>query len=278
MEAIVRRLGATRRVNDGTPVRAPVEDLGDAFRLDQLRLLYQPKVHVRSQRVAGVEALVRWQHPTLGLLLPSAFVPMIEQSEGLTAQLNDYALQAAIQCARRWNREGRELRVAINLSARAFEVLDLPERVASLTEAAGVTPSNVTLEVTETQLAHDSVRMAEVASRLRLRRFNLSIDDFGTGHASLSKLHLLPFNELKIDRQFVHGCARSATLRSVVEASLALARDLQMTTVAEGVEEREDWYTLAALGVDVVQGYHIARPMSEAGLVEWIRRWNARRA
>jgi EAL domain-containing protein (putative c-di-GMP-specific phosphodiesterase class I)/ActR/RegA family two-component response regulator len=277
MERLLSRLGQGPRAAGGTPVAAPEEDLVDAFRLEQLRMLYQPKVHLRTQRFAGVEALVRWQHPTMGLLLPNAFVPLIERSETFTAALNDFALQAAIRCAARWHHDGRQLPVAINLSASAFEVLDLPERLAGLVEETGLPPSQVTLEVTETQLARDSVRMAEVASRLRLRRFNLAIDDFGTGHSGLSQLQRLPFNELKIDQQFVLGCAKSATRRAMIEASVALARDLQMTTVAEGVEERADWYALSALGVDVVQGYHLARPMSEAGLAEWIRQWEARR-
>ena len=278
MADIVSRVGERRRELECEQVLAPEADLTAAFQLDQLRLLFQPKVHIRTQRFLGVEALVRWQHPTLGLLLPSSFVPIIERSEAFTALLNDYAMQAAIACAGRWQREGRELPVAINLSASAFDVLDLPERIATLAEAAGVPNSHITLEVTETQLARDGVRMAEVASRLRLRRFNLSIDDFGTGHSGLSQLHHVPFNELKIDRQFVHGCARSATQRSVVEASVSLARDLGLTTVAEGVEAREDWYTLAALGCDVVQGFHVARPMSEAGLAEWVRQWTSRHA
>ncbi len=274
--------GLLARVDDALPeiqrppVMAPESDLKNAFRLDELRLLYQPQVRTRTREFLGVEALVRWQHPTLGLVLPSAFVPLIERSEHFMALLNDYALQAAIACAGRWREAGRNLRVAINLSASAFDVLDLPERIAAIAAAASVPSEFITLEVTETQVARDAVRMAEVASRLRLKHFNLSIDDFGTGQSGLSQLRHLPFNEIKIDRQFAHGCSRSATQRSVVEASLALARDLGMTTVAEGVEHRADWHTLAALGCDVVQGYHVARPMSEAGLAEWIKQWNAK--
>ena len=204
----------------------------------ELRLFYQPKVHMRTRQFVAVEALVRWQHPTLGLFPPGAFVPMIEKSTDLTSLLNDYAMQAAIDCAGRWLAGGREVHVAINLSASAFDRLDLPERIEVLTRKAGIPNELVTLEVTETQVARDPIHMSEVATRLRLKRFSLSVDDFGTGQSGLSQLRKLPFNELKIDRQFVDGCARSATKRSVVEASLALARDLGMTAVAEGIEQQ----------------------------------------
>jgi EAL domain-containing protein (putative c-di-GMP-specific phosphodiesterase class I) len=120
------------------------------------------------------------------------------------------------------------------------------------------------------------VRLIDVATRLRLKGFTLSIDDFGTGQSGLSKLQKLPFNELKIDRQFVNGCSQSTTQRSVVEASLALARSLKMVSVAEGVQDRPDWDLLGQLGCDVVQGYFIARPMSEEGLEAWTTQWTLR--
>jgi EAL domain-containing protein (putative c-di-GMP-specific phosphodiesterase class I) len=131
----------------------------------------------------------------------------------------------------------------------------------------------VTLELTETYVARDAVRLIDVATRLRLKGFTLSIDDFGTGLSGLSKLQKLPFNELKIDRQFVNGCSQSAAQRSVVEASLALARSLKMVSVAVGVQHRGDWDLLNELGCDVMQGYFIARPMSEEGLEAWAMQW-----
>jgi EAL domain-containing protein (putative c-di-GMP-specific phosphodiesterase class I) len=139
-----------------------------------------------------------------------------------------------------------------------------------------VEPDCITLELTETHVARDAVRLIDVATRLRLKGFTLSIDDFGTGQSGLSKLQKLPFNELKIDRQFVNGCSQSTTQRSVVEASLALARSLKMVSVAEGVQDRPDWDLLGQLGCDVVQGYFIARPMSEEGLKAWTTQWTLR--
>lgn len=270
MQSLLSRISTHSESPEEPIAAAPTEALPDAFLRGELRLFYQPKVRLTTRQFVAAEALVRWQHPVFGLIPPNAFIPAIEESPNLTGLMNDYALQAAIDCSGRWRMRGYDLRVAINLSASAFERLDLPERIERLTQAANIPNEFVTLEITERQVARDATRMSEVAARLRLKRFNLSIDDFGTGLSGLAQLRNLPFSELKIDRQFVDGCADSATLRSVVEASLSLARDLRMTSVAEGVERKADWEVLARLGCDVVQGYYVARPMSEDKLRVWL--------
>ena len=257
---------------------APESDLTNAFIRQELQLVYQPKIWMRTGKFAGVESLVRWKHPALGLFHPSSFVPLMEGSDDLSASLTEFSLRESIACVGRWREAGRELRVAVNLSARAFDRLDLPERINAMCLAHKVEPGCITLELTETYVARDAVRLIDVATRLRLKGFTLSIDDFGTGQSGLSKLQKLPFNELKIDRQFVNGCAQSSTQRSVVEASLALARSLKMVSVAEGVQHRPDWDLLNELGCDVMQGYFIARPMSEEGLEAWAMQWMMREA
>ena len=255
---------------------APEADLTNAFIRQELQLVYQPKVWMRTGKFAGVESLVRWKHPALGLFHPNSFVPLMEGSDDLSASLTEFSLRESIACVGRWREAGRELRVAVNLSARAFDRLDLPERINAMCLEHKVEPECITLELTETYVARDAVRLIDVATRLRLKGFTLSIDDFGTGQSGLSKLQKLPFNELKIDRQFVNGCAQSSTQRSVVEASLALARSLKMVSVAEGVQHRPDWELLNELGCDVMQGYFIARPMSEEGLEAWAMQWMMR--
>jgi EAL domain-containing protein (putative c-di-GMP-specific phosphodiesterase class I) len=275
LDALVGRMTTVDSRPEPPSPLAPEEALPEAFRLGELRLFYQPKVRIATREFVAVEALVRWQHPTLGLFQPNAFVPAIERSADLTQRLNDYALRTAISCAGRWRGAGRELHVAINLSASAFEHMELPEQIERLARDAGIPNEWVTIEVTETQVARDATRMSEVAARLRLKRFHLSIDDFGTGQSGLSQLRKLPFDELKIDRQFVDGCTVSITQRSVVEASLALARDLGMTSVAEGVEAEADWDLLHRLGCDVAQGYYVGRPMSEGDLGKWADRWKS---
>jgi EAL domain-containing protein (putative c-di-GMP-specific phosphodiesterase class I) len=183
--------------------------------------------------------------------------------------LTDFVVRESIACAARSLTAGRQINVAINMTARAFDRLDLPERLESLCRDARLPCECVTLELTETQAASDPVRMMDVATRLRLKRFSLSVDDFGTGQSGLSLLQKVPFSELKIDRQFVDGGSTSASKRSVIEASLGLARNLKMVSVAEGIEKRADWELLRDLGCELMQGYFIARPMSEEGLAAW---------
>jgi len=274
LRPILKRLREVPGHSPDDTVLAPDLDFANAFARSELFLHYQPKVWMHTGKVAGVEALVRWKHPELGLFQPASFVPMMEGHDVYDPALTNFALRDAIMSAGRWHQSGREAGVAINLSARAFDRLDLPERIESLARDARVPPGQITLEVTETQVARDATRMIDVATRLRLKGFRLSIDDFGTGHSGLTKLQKLPFNELKIDRTFVHGCSTSPTNRSVVEASIALARSLKMTSVAEGIQQRTDWDLLHELGCDQMQGFFIARPMSEEGLDAWRAQWS----
>ncbi|MBI3568174.1 MAG: EAL domain-containing response regulator [Gemmatimonadetes bacterium] len=276
LQPILDRIGLTAPVEDGGPRSAPESDLRDAFGRHELELQYQPKVEVATLRFAGVEALVRWKHPTLGLFQPSAFMPALESSDDYTALLTEFSLREAIACAGRWRLSGRDLPVAINLSAKAFDRLDLPERIETMTLEAKVPTDHVTLEITETQVARDTIRLLDVAMRLRLKGFHLSVDDFGTGQSGLAQLQKVPFTELKIDRQFVDGCAHSTVKRSVVEASVALARTLKMTSVAEGVQNEDDLAVLAELKCDVAQGYFVAKPMSSEGLETWRMIWSQR--
>jgi EAL domain-containing protein (putative c-di-GMP-specific phosphodiesterase class I)/ActR/RegA family two-component response regulator len=273
LEPILKRMREVpgQRVDD--TVIAPDQDFKNAFKRTELFFLYQPKVWMRTGKFAGVEALVRWKHPELGLFQPASFVPAMEEDEHYNRALTDFTLRETIACAGRWHQAGRELGIAINLSVRAFDRLDLPERIESLARDAHVPHERITLEVKETQVTRNAIQMIDVATRLRLKGFRLSIDDFGTGQSGLSQLQKLPFNELKIDRSFVDGCSTSSSKRSVVEASLTLARNLKMTSVAEGIQQRPDWDLLDELGCNVMQGYFIARPMSEEGLEAWAAQW-----
>jgi EAL domain-containing protein (putative c-di-GMP-specific phosphodiesterase class I) len=216
-----------------------------------------------------VEALIRWRHPTLGLFQPAAFLPALESSDDYSALLADFCVDEGIRCAGRWRRAGRTVPVAINLAASAFERLDLPDRIEAVAHREDVPPELITIEMTETQMLQHAVRAIDVAMRLRLKGFRLSIDDFGMGQSGLAQLQRVPFTELKIDREFVSGCAASVSKRSVVEASIRLARSLEMTIVGEGVEHADDLDVLRTLGCDLAQGFLFGRPMSEAGLAIW---------
>jgi EAL domain-containing protein (putative c-di-GMP-specific phosphodiesterase class I) len=254
-------------------VLAPERDFRNAFDRTELFLQYQPKVWMRTGKFAGVEALARWKHPELGVLQPASFVPAMDDDDRYHAPLAEFSLREALACAGRWHGAGRDLGIAINLSVRSFDRLDLPERIASLALDAHVPAAFITLEVPETHVVRASAAMIDVGTRLRLKGFRLCIDQFGTGQSGLSNLKQLPFNELKIDRSFVHGCSTSSAKRAVVEASLSLARNLKMTAVAAGIQQRPDWNLLDELGCDVMQGFFIARPMSEEGLEAWAAQW-----
>ncbi|MDO8960405.1 MAG: EAL domain-containing response regulator [Rhodocyclaceae bacterium] len=237
---------------------------------------YQPKVSVADGQIVGVETLVRWQHPVDGLVFPDQFIGVAE-AHGLIDDLTRAVLAEALTQTRVWHDAGLALRVAVNLSMDNLVKLGFADSVARLTASAGVTPAEIVLEVTESRLMSDLRAPLDILTRLRLKRFRLSIDDFGTGHSSLTQLRDLPFDELKIDRSFVHRAGTNATLRAIFEASLGLARQLDMEVVAEGVEDQADWDFLRQAGCDLAQGYFIARPMPAGDLPGWIETWNARR-
>ncbi|MES3015838.1 MAG: EAL domain-containing response regulator [Pseudomonadota bacterium] len=236
---------------------------------------YQPKVAVATGQVKGVEALVRWRHPVDGMVFPDQFIGVAEE-HGLIDDLTAAVLCAGLTHARRWRDMGLALRLSVNVSMDNLVSLDFPDFVAGRAAAAGVPPEDVVLEVTESRLMKDLRTPLEVLARLRLKRFSLSIDDFGTGHSSLAQLRNFPFDELKVDRGFVHGACNDETLRAIYEASLGLARQLGMEIVAEGVEDRDDWDFLRRTGCGLAQGYFIAKPMPAEALPGWIRAWDVR--
>ena len=259
------------------PVVCDPDALRAAIANGELVNHYQPKVHVASGRVVGVEALVRWQPPQTGLVFPDQFIGIAEK-HGLIDDLTRVVVTTALGQLRRWNDAGLPLRVAINVSMDNLNSLDFADFVAAAAAAAGVAPQNIVLEVTESRLMEDLRAPLEILTRLRLKRFRLSIDDFGTGHSSFSQLRDIPFDELKIDRGFVHGAGANPTVRAIYDASLGLARDLGMDIVAEGVEDLDDWQLLRDTGCDFAQGYFIAKPMAAADLPRWMAAWPARLA
>ena len=236
---------------------------------------YQPKVAVATGKVVGVEALVRWRHPVDGMVFPDQFIGVAEE-HGLIDELTRGVLTTALAQLKAWHAAGLALRVAVNVSMNNLASLDFADFVAGQAAAAGVSPKHVVLEVTESRLMNDLRTSLEILTRLRLKRFGLSIDDFGTGHSSLTQLHDIPFDELKVDRSFVHGAWSDATARAIYEASLSLAKQLNMEVVAEGVEDRADFNFVVRSGCQMAQGYFIAKPMPAADLRQWMEDWHER--
>ena len=251
------------------------DELRAAIANGQLVNYYQPKVAVANGEVVGVETLVRWRHPVDGLIFPDQFISVAE-AHGLIDDLTRTVLTGALAQAKAWQQAGLTLRVAVNISMDNLASLDFVDFVVELTTREGVPPQGVVLEVTESRLMQDTRAPLEILTRLRLKRFHLSIDDFGTGHSSLAQLRDIPFDELKIDQGFVHRAWSNETLRAMYDASLALARQLGMEVVAEGVEDRNDWDLLQRTGCDLAQGAFISAPMPAADFSGWLENWQER--
>lgn len=254
------------------------EELRTAIANGELVNYYQPKVAPATGRIIGVEALVRWQHPADGMVFPGQFVGVAE-AHGLIGDLTRVVLSEALAQARLWQEAGLVLQLAVNVSMDNLVTLDFADLCAGLAAEAGIPPQQVTLEVAENRmLTHDALRAPlETMTRLRLKRFRLSLDDFGTGQSSLTQLRSIPFDEVKIGQSLVHGASADEMIRTKYETSLSIARQLNMKIVAKGVEDRDDWDFLCGTGCDLAQGYFIARPMSAAGLFVWIKAWQVRR-
>lgn len=248
------------------------DELRAAMANGELVNYYQPKVATATGRVTGVETLVRWRHPVDGLVFPDQFISVAE-AHGLIGDLTGAVLVNALAQAKLWLDAGIVLQVAVNLSMDNLNSLDFSDLVAVLAVKAGVPPQMMELEVTESRLMEDLRVPLEILSRLRLKRFRLSIDDFGTGNSSLAQLRDLPFDELKIDQSFVRGACNNEKLQAIFDSSLSLARQLGMEAVAEGVEDRADWDFVRKSGCDIAQGYFIAKPMAAADLPAWMQTW-----
>ncbi len=242
---------------------------------DELVLHFQPKVSLRTGAVYGVEALVRWQHPHLGLLFPNDFIPHAEGS-GLITPLTFWVLDAALRQHYHWRQAGVELVVAINLSVRNLQDMELPGKVAARLEAWRIAPQWLELEITESAIMNDPARAQKILSRLDDMGVQISIDDFGTGYSSLAYLKQLPVDEIKIDRSFVMDMLHDESNRTIVQSTIDLGHNLGLKVVAEGVEDMECWNLLRTQGCDAAQGYYISRPISGDELAEWLMEWAAR--
>ncbi len=237
---------------------------------------YQPKVAMKTGAVIGAETLVRWQHPTDGLVFPDQFIRIAEQ-EGLINDLTSLVLSQALAQTRIWNESGYTLRIAINVSMDNLTSLSFQDLVVNLAIDNGLSPQNIVLEVTESQLMGADTRIPlEILTRLRLKRFHLSIDDFGTGHSSMAQLRDIPFDELKIDQGFVHRAWADETLRAIYDASLTIAKQLGMEVVAEGVADEKDWVFLRQTGCDYAQGNFVSKPLLANDFVQWMNEWHDR--
>ena len=235
----------------------------------QVFLVYQPKLSLETSRVVGVEALVRWDHPTLGTLAPSRFVPLAENT-GLIDSMTVAMLDLGLRELAELDRNERDLTLAVNLSARLLSDLSFVEMVAAALTRHSVPPARLTLEVTESMIMADTERTFAAMRALREIGVQISIDDFGTGYSSLAYLKRLAVDELKIDRTFITGLAEDEHDAKIAEIAVELGHHFGLVVVAEGVEDQETMHALRRLGCDVVQGYHVAQPMRFDDLRGWL--------
>ena len=255
-----------------SPTRLTVlGDLRRALDGDELFLHYQPKITLDGERIEGVEALLRWQHPTQGLIPPDEFIPVAEGT-GIILRLTERVLGMALAQQRRWLDQGHGVPVAVNLSTRCLLDADLPDLVQRLLTEHRVPAELLRLEVTESAVMGDAARCMDVLQRLHDLGVKLSIDDFGTGYSSMAYLRRLPVDELKIDRSFVLGMTTTQHDAVLVRTAIDVGHNLGLTVVAEGVEGAEQVTALRALGCDIAQGYHYARPMGGPQMSELLDR------
>jgi len=272
-------MGDLLRQASAVPVKRPVPLPGSVLTPDAIRngielgefsVWLQPKVLSRSLEPVGVEALARWRRSDGRYISPNLFIVVAERS-GIIAELSAVLVAHALADGARLHAAGFPLKISINLSALWLDDLSLPDLMVQSVGAVGMTPADIILEVTETGVTKDVAVALDVLTRLRLKGFGLSIDDFGIGYSSFEQLGRIPFTELKIDRSFVNRGMHDAAARAILESSMAMAQKLNLTTVAEGVETQAELELMRALGCDGVQGYLIARPMPTSELIAWLQ-------
>ncbi len=244
-------------------------ELRQAIERRELFLMYQPKIHCVDRQPVGFEALVRWRHPTRGLIMPNDFIPLAERS-GLIDPLTTLVMDNALTWFATHFSEG-ELQLSVNISARNLKNLLFADHVAALCQQLGLSPSKLICELTETSTMEDPVASLNLLTRLRLKGFLLSIDDFGTGFSSMLQLVRLPFSEIKIDKSFVMTAMQSDESRAVIRSIVELGQSLGLRSSAEGVEDKETLGFLDGIGCELAQGYLIARPMTDNAALDWYR-------
>lgn len=268
LEAVLR---SGRHGSSGAPTLA---EMRGALEREELLVHWQPRVSLPSGALMGFEALVRWQHPTRGLVMPDAFVPAFEAAD-LIAPLTEMVATTALRQSGRWVCDGLVSSVAVNLSARLLRERSYTDQLHEWVKTAGVDPAQVTFEITESTAMEDPVCVTEVLSRLRLKGYRVALDDFGTGHSSLVTLHRMPFSELKVDKSFVFELGRVSESEVIVRSVIGLAHNLGLEVCAEGVETHAAWAMLCELGSDFAQGYWISRPIPAEEIPHWTERWSA---
>lgn len=270
LEAILAKPVVERKRRTTTSAVSLTEaDFHSALLLGEIRAHLQPLVACSTGTVVSAEALARWHHPDHGLIMPDSFIPMLEDA-GLISKLTDYilsdALETRVACAKR----GYHFRLAVNTDAETIKQLDFPDKVSRIASRAGVPNDYIKFELTERSLLDEGPGTMEVLTRLRLQRFGVSIDDFGTGNSNLKQLCTFPFTELKIDKSFLDGISTDKAKAVCLNAIVSLANSLELDTVAEGIETEEGLALVKEAGIRYAQGRLFAMPLAPDDFLSWL--------
>jgi EAL domain-containing protein (putative c-di-GMP-specific phosphodiesterase class I) len=250
------------------------QEVLDGIEAGAISMFYQPKVDTKTLALVGVEALLRWQTPEGQLIGPGAIIPVAERT-GIIHQLTLAIFEASMIQLGGWLREGHNLSMSCNFSIPDLMQPNIVESLDAVLQLAAVPAEKVTLEITESRLPEDISKVMSSLTRLRLKGFEISIDDFGTGFSSMEQLRRFPFTELKIDQAFVTGAADKPAALAILQSSIDLARRLNIRSVAEGIETEEDLSLCRRLGVDLAQGYYLSKPMAPLDVEAWMQTPNA---
>lgn len=269
LEALVGTFDKRQTQSELQPVRGlSLHEVETALQNKEFRLVYQPLVCAKTLRILGAEALIRLDNAKYGHLGPDVFIPIAEEN-GQIGAINTFVAETAISQLALWNAQGLDMFVSINMSPASIADVNMPESLTELARAHGVSPEKVTIELTETAVMDDVADYIDLFTRLRLRGFELAIDDFGIGHSSLRRLVRLPFTKMKIDRSFVGAASENKERFTVAKMAAMLAHELGMEVIAEGVEDEKTLRLMNEINCDLVQGYLIARPMTASDFKDW---------
>lgn len=260
-KAFLTRL-PSRQMTTGNGLKAfGPEAVAEGLSAGQFIPFYQPKLNLADGLICGAEALARWDHPEHGILSPGLFMRAIEEN-GLSTRLTFRLLDRILADLAEWQAAGVRTRVSLNITAAELALLDLPDRLVERLAANGAKPDQLIIEVTENAIVEFNTTSLEVLARLRLAGFEVAVDDFGTGYSNIQSIRDFPYSELKIDQSFVRGVGSDPFMQESVTSSIALGRQMNMRLIAEGVENRADLEFLRKRGIDEIQGYYFAKPMS----------------
>lgn len=248
-----------------------IEEIVQGIRNDEFEPFFQPKVELAGGRIKGAEALARWRHPQKGIVAPYAFVGPLEEHDHID-KLTWLMLSKAVDFCCEWRtKSGLDVSVSVNVSAKSLTDMNFADRVTELVKCKSLDCRNIILEVTESAATTDIGHSLETLSRLRMKGFGLSIDDYGTGYSSLQQLARIAFTEIKLDQSFIKSATTQQAARIILQSSIDMAKKLGIVTVAEGIETEKDWDLLRELGCDLAQGYLIAKPIESSEFLTWAR-------